>query len=401
MNNNLNNGQINPFPPVTFPKFPSSPGWGQYGGGFNTGGSVQTTVDPFRSYSHVVRDFLSGNLPASPPPPVCRAFSSQYRAANPRFTDMLGTPPAQPILDTVSAGDTSNHEAIRRLTRLELKAADRRPAPTWNNVSMDMVTIYIKGENGSVDGPPFNLHKSFFTDLSPYFEAVFNSGFAESETQTLHFAESNREIFAMLVDWVYKKDLKALAAFELDDRKNLPVGIGLSTLQGNDLEEYIKKSQETALEHTTKLIDLWFLADKVLIPELQNAALQAIEILRFFTPLQGVPAEISHAVYDKTPKRSPLRLYLAITTLRRLHPNSEDHGEDFHPDMLVDIFNLVKVIGADAKLRHYGLSEMAMESYLVATKGGSHLKSNPIVTAPLAGDIWVSLWELRRDALNF
>ncbi|KAF7876339.1 hypothetical protein EAF04_001432 [Stromatinia cepivora] len=401
MNNNPNNWQFNFSLPVTFPTLPSSPGRGQYVGGYNTGGGLQMTVGPFRSYSHVVRDFLSGNLSASPPPPVLRAFSSQHRTANSRFTDMLSTPPVQPSLDTVSAGDTSTHEAIRRLTRLELTAADRRPAPTWDNVSMDMVTIYIKGENGSVDGPPFNLHKSFFTHLSPYFEAVFNSGFAESETQTLHFAESNREIFAMLVDWVYKKDLKALATFEFDDRKNLPVGIGLSALQGNDLEEYIMKSQETAFEHTTKLIDLWFLADKVMIPELQNAALQAIELLRFFAPLQGVPAEISRAVYDKTPKGSPLRLYLAETTLRRLHPKSEDEGGDFHPDMLVDIFNLVKIIGADAKLRHYGLSEKAMESYLAATKGDSHLKSNPIVTAPLADEIWVSLWELRRNALKF
>ncbi|EDN97232.1 predicted protein [Sclerotinia sclerotiorum 1980 UF-70] len=268
-------------------------------------------------------------------------------------------------------------------------------------MSMDMVTVYIKGENGSVDGPPFNLHKSFFTHVSPYFEAVFNSGFAESEIQTLNFAESNREIFAMLVDWVYKKDLKALAAFELDDRKNLPVGIRLSALQGNDLEEYIKKSQETAFEHTTKLIDLWFFADKVIIPELQNAALQAIEILRFFTPLQGVPADISRAVYDKTPKGSPLRLYLAETTLRRLQPNSGNEGENFHPDMLVDIFNFVKIVGADAKLRHYGLSEKVMVAYFVPNKGDAHLEGNPIVTAPLADDIWISLWELRRYALKF
>lgn len=265
---------------------------------------------------------------------------------------------------------------------------------------MNMVTIVIQAEDGSIDGKPFYLHKAFFTHLSPYFDAAFNSGFAESETQTLHFTETTREIFAMLVDWVYTKDLKALATFELDDRKNLPLGVGLSTLQGRQLEEYIAASQETAFEYTTKLIDLWFLADKVLLPGLQNAALQAIELLRFFTPLQGVPADISRAVYDKTPKGSPIRMYLADTTLRRLHPKSEDQGEDFHPDMLADIFDFVKIAGADPRQRHYGLSERSMEFYFVEVKGDAHLKARPNVNAPLADDIWISLWELRRNALK-
>ncbi|RAL59980.1 hypothetical protein DID88_000606 [Monilinia fructigena] len=90
-----------------------------------------------------------------------------------------------------------------------------------------------------------------------------------------------------------------------------------------------QKSQELALEHTTKLIDLWFLADKVLMPELQNAAIIAIDALRFFTPLQGLPVDICISIYAKTPAGSPLRKYLADTTLRRLHPNAEDQGEDF------------------------------------------------------------------------
>lgn len=266
---------------------------------------------------------------------------------------------------------------------------------------MDMVAIYIEGEDGVIDGTPFNVHKAFFTHLSPYFDAAFNSTFAESSTQTLHFAESSREIFALLVQWVYVKDLTTLTTFEVADRKNLPGGIGLSNLQGEQLYEYIRKSQELALAHTKKLIDLWFLADKVLMPDLKNAAIQAIEMIRFFTPIQGVPAEVSNAVYDKTPKGSPIRKYFADTTLRRLHPQSDDQGEEFHPDMLIDMFNIVKITGANSRLRHYGLSEKAMEAFLVETNGNSHLKANPNTYPPLADDVWVGFWELRRDRMKF
>ncbi|KAI9643697.1 hypothetical protein NHQ30_008320 [Ciborinia camelliae] len=269
------------------------------------------------------------------------------------------------------------------------------------NASMDMVAIHIKGENGVVDGPPFYVHKDFLLHASPYFGAVFESGFAESNTQTLHFEESSREIFAMLIQWVYTGSLNTIANFEIEDRKNLPLGVGLSTLQGNQLNEYIKKSQELAFEHTTKLIDLWFLADKVLMPSLQNAAMLAIESLRFFTPLQGLPADVCTAIYAKTPRGSPLRRYLADTTLRRLHPQAEDKGEDFPHDMLIDIFNRAKIAGSDARLRHYGLSERSMEAFMVEVKGGGHLKFNPDTTPPLADDVWVGLWLLRREAMMF
>ncbi|TGO53892.1 hypothetical protein BOTNAR_0283g00010 [Botryotinia narcissicola] len=398
MNNNVNNwqwGQHAAAVPVG--AFSTSPSRGQHGANFDR----NSVIGPYRSYNLVVRDYLAGNLSTSHSPPAYRGTLYEHRANSSSLIGVASRTTAYPAIGTVSANAADANEAVRGLSRLDLDATNRGQGPTWEDAPMDMVTIYVKGDDGSIDGPPFNLHKYFFTHLSPYFDAVFNSSFVESATQTLHFAESNRGIFAMLIDWVYKKQLNTLAAFELDDRKNLPVGIGLSTLQGSDLDKYISKSQKTAFEHTTKLIDLWFLADKVLMPELQNAAIQAIELLRFFTPLQGVPAEISHAVYDKTTKDSPIRKYLAYTTLLRLHPQSEDKGKDFHPDMLVDIFDIVKVAGADAKLRHYGLSEKAMESFLVEVKGGSHLKANPNTVASLADDIWVSLWEVRRNALKF
>ncbi|TGO11914.1 hypothetical protein BTUL_0098g00170 [Botrytis tulipae] len=398
MNNNVNNWQWGQHPAaVPVGAFPASPSRGQHGANFDR----NAVIGPYRSYNLVIRDYLVGNLSTSHSPPVYRGTPYEHRATSSSLIGVASGTTAYPAIGRVSANAANTNEAVRALSRLDLDATNRGQGPTWEDAPMDMVTIYIKGDDGSIDGPPFNLHKSFFTHLSPYFDAVFNSSFAESATQTLHFAESNREIFAMLIDWVYKKQLNTLAAFELDDRKNLHIGIGLSTLQGSDLDKYISKSQKTAFEHTTKLIDLWFLADKVLMPELQNAAIQAIELLRFFTPLQGVPAEISLAVYDKTPKDSPIRKYLAYTTLRRLHPQSEDKGKDFHPDMLVDIFDIVKVAGADAKLRHYGLSEKAMESFLVEVKGGSHLKANPNTVAPLADDVWVSLWEVRRNTLKF
>ncbi|KAA8566681.1 hypothetical protein EYC84_009216 [Monilinia fructicola] len=393
--------------------------WGQHGNGGQPHPAVPQTVlqqplgyrqcmaqqplpvqlGPYRSYAQVVRDFLSGKMSATGAPPAHRPFSHQSMGTYPNLSSFAPAPPSRSV---PGHGDQNlTDPAIRGASRLDLDAANRNQAPSWFNVSMDMVAIYIQGENGIADGPPFYVHKDFIQHASPYFSAAFSSGFSESTTQTLYFEDCKREIFALLIQWVYKQDLQALSGFELEDRKNLPLGVGLSTLQGDQLNDYIKKSQELALEHTIKLIDLWFLADKVLMPELQNAAILAIDALRFFTPLQGLPADICAAVYAKTPVGSPLRKYLADTTLRRLHPNAEDEGEDFPSDMLADIFNRVKVVGSDARLRHFGLSEKSMEAFLVEVKGDAHLKANPSANPPLADNIWVRLWELRRDAMKF
>ncbi|QSZ31468.1 hypothetical protein DSL72_001033 [Monilinia vaccinii-corymbosi] len=367
--------------------------------GSTAGLALPLQVGPYRSYAQVVRDYLSGNVaPLAPLPSRRSSPSLQPMSTFPSLASLIAGSPSRGVFG--SEDQSLLDPSTRRINRLSV-SANRREPPTWMDVSMDMVIIYIKGEDGLIDGPPFYVHKEFLTHASPYFSAAFNSGFAESHTQTLHFAESSREIFALLIQWVYKQDLHPVETFERADRQNLPPGIGLSTLQGDYLDQYLQKSQALAFEHTTQLIDLWFLGDKVLMPTLQNAALRAIETLRFFTPLQGLPADICTAIYARTAPGSPLRSYLADTTLRRVHPRSEDRGEDFPAEMLADLFDRVMMVGADARLRHYGLSERAMEAFLVEVRGGAHLKANPSANPPLADDIWVAFWELRRDAMKF
>ncbi|KAB8292926.1 hypothetical protein EYC80_007291 [Monilinia laxa] len=388
-----NGGQPHPAVPQTFLQQPLA--YRQY----MSQQPLPVQLGPYRSYAQVVRDYLSGKTSATGGPPPHRPSAHQAMGTYPNLASFAAALPSHAVPGP--RDQTLADPAVRGMSRLDLDAANRSQAPRWVNISMDMVAIYIQGENGIIEGPPFYVHKEFIQHASPYFSAAFSSGFSESTTQTLYFEDYKREIFALLIQWVYKQDLQALLGFELEDRKNLPLGVGLSTLQGDQLNDYIKNSQELAFEHTTKLIDLWFLADKVLMPELQNAAIIAIDALRFFTPLQGLPAQICTAIYTKTPVGSLLGKYIADTTLRRLHPNAQDQGEDFPLDMLADIFNRVKVVGSDARLRHFGLSEKSMEAYLVEVKGDAHLKANPSANPPLADDIWVGLWELRRDAMKF
>jgi hypothetical protein len=121
-----------------------------------------------------------------------------------------------------------------------------------------MVTI-LAGEG---DNPAkFVVHKDFVCHYPPVFRAAFNSTFIEGQTQTYHLKDSREKVVGLLVEWVYTKDISA----------------------SNNSDGY------------NDLVELWILADKLCIPDLQNNVIDKL------TNMSYEPLDI-HSLASETSK---------------------------------------------------------------------------------------------------
>jgi hypothetical protein len=170
-----------------------------------------------------------------------------------------------------------------------------------------MVTVNVSlHENAPKQ--PFLIHKNFICHYSPYFDAAFNGNFVEGETQTLDLEDTHPEVFGVFVQWLY-------------------------TQQIIEPEE----SQRT-LSQPRRLMSLWILADKVLVPRLQNETFRRIDCFRKgATPeLWTSVREIYHDIYNNTQIESPLREYFVIFHVGCI---VKDEEQLYPHEMLVDLLN--------------------------------------------------------------
>jgi hypothetical protein len=88
------------------------------------------------------------------------------------------------------------------------------------------------------------------------------------------------------------------------------------------------------------LVELWVLADKLLIPSLQNAVIQELEKLRAFH--KTTSTKFLHYVYDKTGPGSPLRRlfvhWCAFNVASDWFSKKPGH---FPQEMLIDLVQLL------------------------------------------------------------
>jgi hypothetical protein len=156
----------------------------------------------------------------------------------------------------------------------------------------------------------WTLHKSFVCHNSPYFEAAFNSALVEGQTQTLVYDKTTPEAFGLFAKWIYSKTIKD------DDGKSPP---------------------------PTEMVQLWVLADKILVPGLQNAAIRGLHERGCIISLH----EFGY-VYDNTTVRSPLRRLLVdqllVRTLdyKRLDEYIAEYLDLFPKQMLAQMLSVPK-----------------------------------------------------------
>lgn len=194
-----------------------------------------------------------------------------------------------------------------------------------------MVTIKVSLDEAE---DTFAVHKNFICFYSPYFKAAFNGSFEEGESQTLNLEDASPSAFAIFVNWLYTQRIEEPNSDKLT---------------------------------MSNLLELWLLADRILIPRLQNETLAILNKARY----EHYSGGKFKRVYDNTHEGSPLREYLVSLAGTKCGANIK-YPESYPHEMLVDIVNYgraEKRTQASSKWVRY--SEEELKKFYVEEQGVS------------------------------
>ena len=222
----------------------------------------------------------------------------------------------------------------------------------------------------------------FVCHYSPVLDAAFNSGFVEGRTQTYELDDTRPGAFRFFVQWLYGQDIDLVGPYtESFDAKNVVLtssdtdgegqgresGTGDEAMRegGAEAGEGVGEEEDdeddtneadddnygvTAywsdehrkfgfqdpvyLDQDLNLVHLWVLADKLLLPRLQNTAMRALRKMdQYYWSTHWIQYAWRH-----TAPRSPLR-YLAIDLCSYVVPApwQKSHPQDFPHSMLLEL----------------------------------------------------------------
>lgn len=151
------------------------------------------------------------------------------------------------------------------------------------------------------EAEPFVVHKDFACYHSPVLKAAFNSDFLEGQLQEyrLDISGSAKNVVRILVNWFYTQKLEFQQITRLDG--NASTG-----------------TMSDEVTQSLLLIKLWILADKLLIPKLQNEVIDALEEGRGLNVVL-ISGLVRH-VCENTARDSPLRRYIVAKYATQLTP---------------------------------------------------------------------------------
>ena len=185
----------------------------------------------------------------------------------------------------------------------------------------DLVTVYIVEPNGTTT--EFKVYKDFLVYSSQFFNAAFNGNFAEANTQTMKLHDTNAKAFGLLVSYIYIGELENGGVITADD-----------------------------------LLHLWILADRVLMPKLQNHVLKIVETIGEFEPSKGVLKMIYHPDRQYSVLRDFLSEFFALNQCAALA-----NPEDLPKEMLAEIFVIARdmLVKKGGKFTHQRLCKFLVE----------------------------------------
>lgn len=164
------------------------------------------------------------------------------------------------------------------------------------------VTFFIGKEEKK-----FIVHKAFVCHYSPPLDAAFKGNHIEGQTQTYRLEDVDAPVFSLFIQWVYSQSLDVAPEKCLDNAAN-----------------------------TSQLAALWVLADRLIIPRLQNLVIDILNEVahsRKQTPLWDIPY-----IYEKTSESSVLRRWIIDRCVRRLTKAGFLEGqESFTRQSFVDV----------------------------------------------------------------
>jgi hypothetical protein len=167
----------------------------------------------------------------------------------------------------------------------------------------DKFVIFIIGE----DNKEILVHKSFACHYTPTFKAAFtNPAWKEYATQTYELKDITPGTFSLLVQWLYTQKL---------DYDN-----GSNGVTGPDL------------------VRLWVLADRLLLPRLQNAAMNLVEVILMTKNIIPIPLHMLSYIYKNTLDDIPLRRFFVDVCASNLRDSHFlEKSNEFPHRMLIDL----------------------------------------------------------------
>ena len=213
--------------------------------------------------------------------------------------------------------------------------------------SHQLVTLYAGQQE---EAKSFLIHKDFACHYSPVLKAALNSNFVEGQTQSYRLDEENGEAVRLLIHCMWEISC-SYYLLSHDSRWRLPrfvltrfcdeyllichyPGLYTQMLDTQQPEERLigdpKKDEDRAL------VQLWILADKLIIPELQNLVIGKIDEICEVTEI--IPTAVLDSVYAKTSVESSLRRWFFYQCSTQLDSDwFTEHPEHFPLEMLIEL----------------------------------------------------------------
>lgn len=153
----------------------------------------------------------------------------------------------------------------------------------------EMVTFIIgTGDKQEI----FQIHKQIACEHSEVWNRAFNSVFVEGQTQTYRIEDTGPEVFRLLTQWVYRDKCDLIHPGDWDGS------------HGDDFTSILQ-----CMVEDSALLHLWVLAEKFLIPQLQNYTMRVLcSKVSICNP--SLYSKDCRYVYDNTAEGSALRRFV-------------------------------------------------------------------------------------------
>lgn len=178
--------------------------------------------------------------------------------------------------------------------------------------------------------------------LLPFFAKAFNGPFLEGQTQTMKFDNIDVGTFGLVVSWLYHQKIEEVT------------------------EENSQGTTMTFPQKPVRLAKLWVLTQRLILPVLQNAAMDALKDYAF-SAQEDLLDMVDYLYQEESVGEAVISRRFAVDTYIRIYekPDAADMLKLMPRGMLVDV-------GMAFKNHHVGLSNSSRRAR--KEKSGYHVK---------------------------
>ncbi|KAG4433063.1 hypothetical protein IFR05_011457 [Cadophora sp. M221] len=191
-------------------------------------------------------------------------------------------------MSTSASQTKATSDMVEKSFRKERPEKQKIPMPSFAEPATQFTFLIGPGDNPI----KFLVHKEFTCYYSSVLSAAFNGSFVEGQTQTYRIEDTSPSAFRLFFQWLYSQKIDVYFLMETGRRE---------ATYGSPTPE---ESRALIQTENMDLVELWVLADRLAIPELQNLAVKHINAIG---NLDDPATETFDYIYQNTVYDSPLR----------------------------------------------------------------------------------------------